>query len=157
MKKVDIIASILGLLVSLATYFGTLYLPRFPVPLAGPEFFPRLSAFFLGILSLVLLVQALRKRGPSPGQRIEKSETPKERVFWKMVMAMGASILYFLVLGIFGFLICTFSYFAFLMLLMQTKKKIFKTIIWSLANTVATYLIFSALLKATLPVGWIFR
>jgi len=157
MKRTEIIASILGLLLSLATYWGTVYFPKFPTPLAGPEFFPRLLAILLGVLSLVLLFRALRKRVVSAEGSTEKDEAPGEPVFWKMVLAMGISVLYFLGLSIFGFLICTFSYFAFLMLLMQSKKKVLRTIIWSAAITAVTYVTFGMVLRATLPMGSIFR
>ncbi len=157
MKKTETIASIIGLFLCLATYWGTLYLPKFPTPLAGPEFFPRLLAILLGGLSLALLFKTLRKSTPSAKGNGGDEATPRERVFWKMVLAMGSSVLYFLGLSIFGFMLCTFLYFAFLMFLMQSKKRILKTVIWSLATTIVTYLGFGILLKATLPIGTIFR
>jgi hypothetical protein len=155
MKKTEIIAAIIGLVLSIATYWGTLYLPKFPTRLAGPEFFPRLLAILLAILSLVLLFRALMKK-EAREEGVVNAE-PKQKVFWRMVLAMGVSVLYFLGLSIFGFLICTFCYFAFLMLLMQTKKKIIKTIIWSVATTAVTYVAFGMVLRATLPTGAIFR
>lgn len=157
MKKTETIASIIGLFLCLATYWGTLYLPKFPTPFAGPEFFPRLLAILLGVLSLVLLARALRRKEGSPEENTEESAPPGQPVFWRMVLAMGVSVIYFLTLSIFGFLICTFSYFAFLMLLMQSKKKILRTIIWSAATTAVTYVGFGMVLRATLPIGSIFR
>ena len=82
---------------------------------------------------------------------------PKEKIFWKVVMAMGASVLYFLTMGLLGFLLSTFLYFGFLMLLMQSKKKYFRSIAYSLSITIVAYLLFGVLLKASLPVGAIFR
>lgn len=155
MKKTEIVAAIIGLALSLATYWGTLYFPKFPTPLAGPEFFPRLVAIVLAILSLVLLFQALKKK--EAGEQGEVDAGPKQKVFWRMILAMGVSVLYFLGLRVFGFLICTFCYFAFLMLLMQAKKRIIKTIIWAAATTAATYVAFGMVLRATLPTGTIFR
>jgi len=157
MKVSEILASILGLLLSIATYWGTLYFPKFPTPLAGPDFFPRLLAILLAILCLVLLFEALRKRKPSPVGSAEEAKGSKQTFFWRVILAMGVSILYFLGMRVFGFLICTFSYFAFLMLLMQSKKKILKTIIWSAATTAVTYVTFGMVLRATLPMGSIFR
>ncbi len=160
MRKTEIIASIIGLLLSFATYWGTLYFPKFPIYLAGPEFYPQLLSILLGGLSIALLIQTLVKKKPRR-EPVEdeggRGPMPKEKIFWKMVMAMAASVLYFLGMGFFGFLICTFLYFGFLMLLMQSKKKILKTIIWSSANTIVTYLIFAVALKASLPMGSIFR
>jgi hypothetical protein len=155
MKKTEIVAAIIGLVLSIATYWGTLYFPKFPTPLAGPEFFPRLLAFVLAILSLVFLFQALMKKEARKEGEVDAE--PRQKVFWRMILAMGVSVLYFLGLRIFGFLICTFSYFAFLMLLMQTKKRIIKTIIWSAATTAVTYVAFGMVLRATLPTGIIFR
>jgi F0F1-type ATP synthase assembly protein I len=43
------------------------------------------------------------------------------------------------------------------MLLMQSKKKYFRAIAWSLSITIVAYLLFGVLLKATLPVGAILR
>jgi len=157
MRKTEIIASIIGLLLSFGTYWGTLYFPKFPTRLAGPEFFPRLLAILLAILCLALLFEALRKRKRSPVGSTEEAKGAKQTFFWKVVLAMGVSILYFLGMRVFGFLICTFSYFAFLMLLMQSKKKILKTILWSAATTAVTYVTFGMVLRATLPMGSIFR
>ena len=157
MKTTEVVASIIGLSLSVATYWGTLYFPKFGTRLAGPEFFPRLLAILLGVLSLVLLVRALRSKEGSPEEGTEKSGPPGQPVFWRMVLAMGVSVLYFLTLSILGFLICTFCYFAFLMLLMQTEKKIVRTVIWSAAVTAVTYVGFGMVLRATLPIGSIFR
>ena len=160
MKKTEIIAGILGVLVSIATYWGSLYFPKFPIYLAGPEFFPKLLSILLAGLSIALLIQTLVKRKPRreriEGER-ERSPMPKEKIFWKVVMAMGASVLYFLTMGLLGFLLSTFLYFGFLMLLMQSKKKYFRAIAYSLSITIAAYLLFGVLLRASLPVGAIFR
>jgi putative tricarboxylic transport membrane protein len=158
MKQSDVIASIIGLALSVATYGGTLYFPRFGTRLAGPEFFPRLLALLLAALSLVLLVRALRRREAAAQERAEaKNGPPGQPVFWRMILAMGASVVYFLALSVFGFLLCTFGYFAFLMLLMQTEKQLVRTAIWSAAVTVVTYVGFGMVLRATLPIGSIFR
>jgi len=157
MKQTEVIAGLIGLSLSLATYWGTFYLPTFPTPFAGPGFFPRLLAILLAVLSLVLLVRALARKGTSPEARAEQSDLSGQPVFWRMVLAMGVSVLYFLTLSTFGFVICTFGYFAFLMLLMQAKKNLVRTLIWSVAVTAATYVGFGMVLKATLPVGSLFR
>ncbi|RPH38862.1 MAG: tripartite tricarboxylate transporter TctB family protein [Planctomycetota bacterium] len=157
MKRSEIVAGIIGLALSAATYWGTLYFPRFGTRLAGPEFFPRLLALLLAVLSLVLLVRALRRTDAAAEGRQEKSGPPGQPVFWRMVLAMAASVVYFLALSVFGFLLCTFCYFAFLMLLMQTEKKLLRTAIWSAAVTVLTYVGFGMVLRATLPIGSIFR
>jgi len=160
MKISGIISGILGLLVSIATYWGTLYLPKFPIYLAGPEFFPQLLSILLAGLSIALLIQTLVKKKPRrEGMEDEedRGRVPKERIFWKVVIAMGSSVLYFLTMGLLGFLLSTFLYFGFLMLLMQSKKKYLKAIAYSLSITIAAYLLFGVLLKATLPMGAIFR
>jgi len=160
MKKTEIIASILGVLVSIATYWGTLYFPKFPIHLAGPEFFPQLLSILLAGLSIALLIKTLMKKEP-PEEPVEeegpKDPMAKENIFWKVVMAMGSSVLYFLTMGLLGFLISTFLYFGFLMLLMQRKKKFFRTIVFSLSVTIVSYLLFGVLLRATLPAGAILR
>jgi hypothetical protein len=157
MKKTEVIASIIGLLLCFATYWGTLFLPEFSTVGAGPSFFPRILAILLGVLSFVLLVRALRRKGDSEGKDLERNDPPGQPVFGRMILAMGISVLYFLALSTFGFLICTFGYFAFLMLLMQTEKKILRTVIWSAAVTAVTYVGFGVVLRATLPIGSIFR
>jgi len=155
-KKPEIVASILGILLSIAVYWGTFYLPKFQVSLAGPELFPRVLAIFLGILSLVLLFQSLGKIAPFAKEKLENNSR-KQKVFKKMFIAIAFTILYFLGMNILGFLICTSLYFAFLMLLMQSKKKYLKAILWSVTTTIVIYFIFGMALKASLPVGAIFR
>lgn len=157
MKKTEVIASIIGFSLCVVTYWGTLSLPEFATVAAGPAFFPRILAILLGVLSLILLVRALRRKTVSAEEDLKRNDAPGQPVFGRMILAMGVSVLYFLALSTFGFLICTFGYFAFLMLLMQTEKRILRTVIWSAAVTVVTYVGFGMVLRATLPVGSIFR
>ncbi len=158
MKKPEIIASILGLSLGLVTYWGTLHFRTFPIHLAGPEFFPRMLSILLVGLSLALLVLNLVKGKPlqnTTREGAERKESAKQ--FSQIASAMAASVGYFLIMGFVGFLLSTFLYFGFLMLLMQRKKKYLRTTAWSLSITIIAYILFGVLLKATLPVGTMFR
>jgi prepilin signal peptidase PulO-like enzyme (type II secretory pathway) len=90
MRRTEIVASVIGLVLSFLTYWGTLYFPKFPIYLAGPEFFPQLLSILLAGLSIALLIQTLVKK-KLRRERMEEEDRghAKENIFWKVVMAMG--------------------------------------------------------------------
>ncbi|MBI4241367.1 MAG: tripartite tricarboxylate transporter TctB family protein [Candidatus Rokubacteria bacterium] len=131
-------------------------LPHFPVSFAGPDFFPKVLALFLGSVSIVLLAQSVRSGYVAAAQPDAKPPANGRRLV-RVGMAMVASGLYFAGMEAFGFIASTIVYFAFLMFLMQPKKRIVKTVLWSVGTVFVAYLTFGMILKATLPAGAIFR
>ncbi|MFH1931084.1 MAG: tripartite tricarboxylate transporter TctB family protein [Pseudomonadota bacterium] len=159
MKITDILGGIIGLLFSLFIFWRSFYCPKFAVTIAGPRFFPQILSLFLGGLSVFLLIQSIfiKKGNPSPAEGPGRGQNSKVVTFSKVMSAILASIVYVFAMREVGFLISTFIFFVFLMLLMQEKKKLFQTICWAIAVTGVNYFLFAILLRASLPIGVIFR
>jgi hypothetical protein len=110
----------------------------------GPGFFPFWAGLVLGILSLIHLANAVRK---------------KERILfsggrWPALLLVSAAILvYFLCVEKVGFLIATFLL-LFLLFRLERKRWILTTL-WSIVATVASYAFFQLLLQTQLPAGWL--
>jgi len=159
MRISEATAGVIGLFLSVFAYWRTLYFPNFAITTAGPRFFPQLLAVFLGGLSAYLLVHALlaKQEIPSAEKAPEENQASQGARSLKVLGAIVGSIVYLFAMRQIGFFISTFLYFVFLMFLMQEKKKILKAISFAIAVTGVTYVIFAILLKASLPIGVIFR
>lgn len=159
MKISDAIAGAIGLFVGVFAYWRTLFFPNFGIPTAGPRFFPQLMAVLLGGVSAFLLVHSLLAKGDiaAAGDAPEGNLATQGSRSFKVLGAIVGSVLYLLAMGQIGFFISTFLYFVFLMLLMQEERKILKAVSFGIAVTGVTYVIFAILLKASLPIGVIFR
>jgi len=159
MKISDAIAGAIGLFLGVFAYWRTLFFPNFGIPAAGPRFFPQLLAVLLGGMSAFLLVHSLlaKRDIAAAGDAPEGNLATQGSRSFKVLGAIVGSVLYLLAMGHIGFLISTFLYFVFLMLLMQEERKILKAVSFAIAVTGVTYVIFAILLKASLPIGAIFR
>ena len=152
-KLPELIAGICGLALAILIAFASFQLPEFPVQFAGPGFYPRVLAGILAAISVALLFSSLRGAALSA-----KSSSPEEAGRGVLVMlAITASVVYYLTLPLVGFVLTTIVYFAFLMFMMQPKEKVWKIAFWSVGSTVVIYVAFAMMLKATLPIGNIFR
>lgn len=159
MKISDAIAGAIGLFLGVFAYWRTLFFPNFGIPAAGPRFFPQLLAVLLGGMSAFLLVHSLlaKRDIAAAGDAAEGNLATQGSRSFKVLGAIVGSVLYLFAMGQIGFFISTFLYFVFLMLLMQEEKKILKAVSFAIAVTGVTYVIFAILLKASLPIGAIFR
>lgn len=159
MKISDAIAGAIGLFLGVFAYWRTLFFPNFGIPAAGPRFFPQLLAALLGGMSAVLLVHSLlaKRDVAAAGDAAEGNGATQGSRPFKVLGAIVGSVLYLLAMGHIGFFISTFVYFVFLMLLMQEERRILKAVSFAIAVTGVTYVIFAILLKASLPIGAIFR
>lgn len=153
-QRPELCAGVLGLALSVALFWATFSLPEFPVRFAGPAFYPRVLAIALAFISLAMVWQASAGAAPA-ADTAEAAGEPRRGSL--VLMAIVASVLYYAGIEPFGFVVMTVLYFAFLMFLMQPRKKVLKTLLWAGGTTFAIYLIFAMLLRASLPMGTIFR
>src|SRR5262245_59936365 len=107
-----------------------------------PGFFPFWAGVLLGLLSLILLFNSLKR-----GDTLSLSEIKS----WKLLVVTGALLAYLLLLETFGFVTITFL-FLFLLLRMEYKGWVFSAAS-ALAGTVAAYTLFQLWLKTQLPAG----
>jgi len=159
MKISDAIAGAIGLFLSVFAYWRSLHFPAFAITTAGPRFFPQILALLLGGMSAFLLVHSLlAKRDIAAAEDAPEGNllTQGSRSF-KVLGAIIGSTAYLFAMKEIGFLISTFLYFVFLMMLMQEQRKILKAVSFAIMVTGITYGIFAMLLKASLPIGVIFR
>jgi len=101
----------------------------------------------LGILSLILLLQAVWKKAEISIQRIFAG------ILWKRVLfILGALLVYSKALPLGGYLITTFFLMGFLFWIVE-QQKIGRSLILSFLTTLITYFVFSKWLNCQLPDG----
>jgi putative tricarboxylic transport membrane protein len=141
--------AVAAVLLALAGYVffaaGTLPFGTMRVPQTG--FFPKTLAILLGILSLVLLAQALAGReAPRGGEKIETQGWV--RIAVTLVTLAGFA----LALERLGFLLTTFLLMLSLLRAIEAQKWR-KVVVVALATALISYAIFSWLLGVPLPAG----
>ncbi len=147
MKKRNLITSIILLAFSIATLAET---SKFPIgKLSSPKigFFPFFLAILLGILSLVLLGQAIKMRGE--GEIPLWVSSGRGKIF---MLTVGVLFIFPIFFERLGYLISTFLLIALLFGAIG-QKKWWVVIIVAVFSTLASYLVFAILLKTPLPVG----
>lgn len=146
MKKRDLILGFILLALAIATLVETSKLPIGSLSSPHVGFFPLITAILLGILSLVLLGQAIR------GKDIKKIPLWVSSGGWKpLSLTVGFLFLFNIFFERLGYLISTFLFIAFLVGI--SGKKWWVVIIYAFFAALASYLIFGLLLKAQLPGG----
>lgn len=135
-----LLLSIYVCMVSLKLDLGTLHKP-------GSGFISFWSGIFLGILTLIMLVQDIWFN------KAIRAEEKKEKIHWKAVfLTLSALFISILIFERLGFIISTILFVGFLFKFIE-KKGWFVTILASLLMTFASYYIFRVWLQAELPKG----
>ena len=145
--KKDLYSALALLLITIVSLAEASKLPfgRLRAPKSG--FFSLILIVLLGILSLVLLGQALRKR---VGGKID-SEVSSIR--WRKIgLVIGALLAYGLSFEYLGYVLCSFLFIFFLLLAIEPQKW-WVVIVVAVLVSLGSYLVFGVLLKATLPAG----
>jgi putative tricarboxylic transport membrane protein len=147
MGKADRISGMFGLLFSVFMCvqssllgLGTLHKP-------GPGFLFFWTSITLGILSLVVLVSAWRRKAPGKEEPIFQGERLK-KVFW----VLASAFLYAILMETVGFIPLTMMLFLFLLGIIEKKRWAFSVAV-SVAVTIVSYLVFEVWLKSQLPKG----
>jgi putative tricarboxylic transport membrane protein len=135
-----LLLSIFVLLESLRLGIGTLHNP-------GMGFMPFGASVFLGILSVILFLQAsFRKWGADAGPLFSGT-------LWKSILpVLVTMIVYSRLMPVAGYLISTFLLMLFLFWILE-RKKVWLTFVLSLLSTFVTYYVFSVLLNCQFPSG----
>jgi hypothetical protein len=147
MKTLDQTSSLFWLLVSVSVFIGSLRLGIGTLHNPGMGFFTFGASGILGILSLILFLQA----------SLQKKEVKTPSLFagplWKRILlVLIALILYSRLMSVLGYLISTFLLMTFLFLILERKKIVF-VFVSSILATVFTYLVFSKWLNCQFPDG----
>jgi hypothetical protein len=147
MKTLDQTSSLFWLLVSVSVFIGSLRLGIGSLHNPGMGFLTFGASGILGILSLILFLQA----------SLQKKEVKAAPFFagplWKRIfLVLIALILYSRLMSVLGYLISTFLLMTFLFLILERKKMVF-VLVSSILATVVTYLVFSKWLNCQFPDG----
>ncbi|GAA0326346.1 tripartite tricarboxylate transporter TctB family protein [Bacillus carboniphilus] len=115
----------------------------------GASAFPQMIAGVMFLISLILLIQSMVKK------QKEKSDFLKDLDFTKTLLFIVSLTLYISLLNPIGFLISSFVFITFLMVLMQgwSKKILYKSSAISLAIVFFVYFAFAEFFKIALPIG----
>ncbi len=149
----DVVAAALGIAVSAVFFVAAGNLPSFAVKLAGPEFFPRVSALLLIVLCLVQVAVSLTSKAGSTQEDAREEAGHDIRLVFAV---MGMSVAYFYGMTLLGFMLGTFLYCTALTLITQEKRNPTRAAGSSLIIIAIVYAVFSYFLKATLPSGRLF-
>jgi len=147
MRRTDVISALTLLGLALAALFEASKLPfgKLISPQAG--FFPLILAIFLSIFSLVLMAHAIGETKKEFG-----ASRAGSAIWKKIVLAVGALVVFGVLFESLGYIISTFLFIAFLLRAVEQQK-------WSLVvvvaffTSLATYLVFGLLLNTPLPGG----
>lgn len=147
MRKADLYSSFFWLIFSLYTLIHSYFLKLTSLEGPGPGSFPFGASLLLFVMSLVVLLQALRRK--SLKEEVIFEETSGRRNLPLFLLAM---LLFAILFDYLGFAICTFLLYLFF-LRMIAMKNWGKAVMASSAITVVSYFLFNVLLKAHLPRG----
>ena len=151
MKKADQWSGLALSILAAGMISAALRLPYGNLHNPGPGFFPLWLGLILGGMSIALFVQTTR------GKESERTlkEILEEDVRWgKVLLVLGALILYGFLMDTIGFLIVTFL--LMIVLLRFIEPQPWKVVIgWALAGSVGSYLIFEVWMKLRLPKGFL--
>jgi len=146
MRKLDIESGIFLLLLSVGICVGSLQHEVGTLRGPGSGFFPLLTGVVLGVLSVLILIEGWKGRGESVG-------------FWApeanrkgILLTIFFVLVYALLLERAGFLFTTTLFF-FLVSHFVSRHRWTRALLFGVAASVATYVIFSFLLHAPLPGG----
>jgi len=139
------IVGISGLGLSLYVYLASKTFERVGSGLAeNPAYYPRILAFLLALLSVILLVDTLRKR-------VKVTCSVNVELLKNLGLFLAFLLMYILLLKPIGFILTTIAFiFCMTWFLGGTKKQAF---IASIPMSLIVYVVFSFILKVPLPKG----
>lgn len=145
MKKGNIISSIICILIGLFILFESKDFPQGATGVPGPAFFPRILAYFVIGLSVLLIINTFIKRDDRKITLLDKDSI-------KVYVTIGFLLAYLILLNFLGFIIAT-PIFLFSLIFFYIRKNILKNAIIAVLVTFLIYGVFSSLLAVPLPQG----
>jgi uncharacterized membrane protein len=149
MRTYDLGTSLFWLFLSIAILTESLHLGIGTPSNPGMGFLAFCASGLLGLMSLGLFIQALRKEPEVKGEPFFS------KLWTKVPIALIALLAYSNVMPLLGYLISTFLLMTFLFCLLEDNRK--KWFLWplvgSLLTTVLTYYVFSVWLNCQFPAG----
>jgi hypothetical protein len=157
MKQADLIMGILLLVLSIFFYVLTYHFSGYEIEKIphdmGPAFLPRLLLGALVLESIVLVFQAILKKGKSDSDG--KPVKLKPIFQGRPMIMLGAFLLYIYLTTLFGYNVATLA-FVFLAFLFLGVRSFWVLILVPPIITLATYFLFGTVLNIYLPSGSLF-
>jgi len=145
-KKSDVVGSVIFSLVGIWAMSVSVELDLGHPTEPGPGLFPFLAAFLLTIISITLMVMALK--GRTSGSK------PFARLWTRPATTFAGTMIYIIVIDYIGFIISTF-FLAILVLRVLGKRRWWLDVIISLALSIGGFYLSDRLLEVPLPMGTI--
>jgi len=159
MKRGNIVT---GAVLLFGSIFLNFYAGTFPVregvsAVLNAGFYPRLLAFLLGGLSILLIIASVVKKTEATEQK--KPLWKSRESFLLFLLTLGALVLYPFVMTIFGFALTGFAFILLLVSSLSEKgtRQPFVILLVSIGITVLTVLVFQVFLRIPFPSGIIFQ
>ncbi|WP_202080881.1 tripartite tricarboxylate transporter TctB family protein [Caldalkalibacillus salinus] len=169
-KYQDVVASISLLLFSIVLFSATFHIQQLTVSEIGADFVPRLVSIGIFILSLILLIQTLKKPEANEGHKVndyhqettpvgekadEDTTSDTQGSPWSVVPTLVLLLGYVYLLPYVGFLIMTTVYLFLQMLVMaeKTQRRLPLFLMTSIIASVSIYYCFKSVFHLRLPSG----
>ncbi len=147
MKTYDRVSSLFWLLLSITVFFGSLRLGIGTLHNPGMGFLTFGASGIMGILSLILFVQAtLREKG------VKREPLFAGKLWQRILFVLIVLVVYSWIMPTLGYLISTFVLMTLLFWVLE-RKKIWFVLSSSFLTTLMTYLVFSKWLNCQFPGG----
>jgi putative tricarboxylic transport membrane protein len=150
-KNINLLSGLVGIVIAGFVLYLISNFPASQSGSIGPDFFPKFLAYGLGVFSFILAVTALTSKS------IEKFETfsftlPGVR---RALLSIMVTVIYCLLIEIFGFIACTIVYL--LVLMFMLKERHYMLMVFSACSiSMVVFSIFSIFLNITLPLGTLY-
>lgn len=150
MKRADIISGMIILTVSLLLFYQSSKLEMvYGKSIPGTGFLPFWLSLAMIFLSLLLIVNGVRKSHPSTGLK-----WPSGKGLYWILTTLGALIVYTVMVNVVGYILSTFA-FLLLLVRMLSSYRWATVIAFSLAASVGLYSVFALWLQMALPTGFL--
>lgn len=125
---------------------------RYP---ADSAFFPRILSLLLLALSLVIVIRSLRRPGAQKEEGVAGGSAGAAALMKSPpVLVFTATVLYVMAIPFLGFLVST-ALFLFGSILFLNRRRPVLAILYGIGYAASLYALFHAVLKVTLPAGWL--
>jgi putative tricarboxylic transport membrane protein len=149
MRKKDIISALIWIFLSFLILEEVRYLPIGTISQPGPGFFPLIIGVILEILSLSFLGKCLLG---GKGKRNDLKFVSEKNGWQKIILPLGAMLVYYFISELVGFLIAAFFLVSILIILIEPRKWLSSIVIGAFIS-LCSYILFEVIFRCNLPQG----
>jgi len=147
------LTGIISIILGAFYYFMTMQIPAVTIgDLVGPRFFPKIVAAIAIISGVLLLLGEIISKNKEK-QKIAWDFQEEKHVYIRIALTVVAGLIYGFLLVPLGYLLSTIIFMTVIMFIINGTRRIFESIIFSMAFSITTYVAFAILLNIGLPRG----